>query len=240
MTLTVYIGTENDQLIPQKVLEYSIHKTASQPVRVCPVKQEIKRVGGTNFGFVRFLVPKLNGFRGRAIYLDADQLVFTDINQLGQSLDSAHSIALVNQPKGTFGQKPVGQHNQTSVMVLDCEMLQDWNPDTLFDNVVPNRAELAPGQIHYREFMMLSWFDQSKIQPLDPRWNHFNIVEPDSKLTHFSYVRTQPWKNPRHPLTKFWGQWLREAIKSGAITRRELLGEIWRGAVHKYFLRYVF
>lgn len=240
MTLTVYIGTENDQLIPQRVLEYSIHKTVSQPVRVCPVKQEIERVGGTNFGFVRFLVPKLNGFRGRAIYLDADQLVFTDINQLGQSLDSAYSIALVNQPRGTFGQKPVGQHNQTSVMVLDCEMLQDWNPDTLFDNVVPNRAELAPGQIHYREFMMLSWFDQSKIQPLDPRWNHFNIVEPDSKLTHFSYVRTQPWKNPRHPLTKFWGQWLREAIKSGAITRRELLGEIWRGAVHKYFLRYVF
>ena len=240
MTLSVYIGTEDDQLIPQKVLEYSIHKNAKTSVRVQAVKQEMDRVGGTNFGFVRFVVPRLNNYQGKAIYLDADQLVFTDINELGDLLDSNHAIGLVNQPQGAFGAKPVGQHNQTSVMALDCEKLRDWNPDTMFAHVVPNRSELQPGQIHYRDFMMLTWFDQSQIQPIDPRWNHFNIVEPDSKLTHFSYVRSQPWKNPSHPLTEFWGKWLREAIRAGAVGRLDLIKEILRGAIHKRFLAYLF
>ena len=240
MTLSIYIGTEDDQLIPQKVLEYSIHKNAKTPVRVQAVKQETERVGGTNFGFVRFFVPKLNNYQSKAVYIDADQLVFTDINELGDALDSNHAIGLVNQPQGTFGTKPVGQHNQTSVMVLDCEKLHDWNPDTMFAHVVPNRSELQPGQIHYRDFMMLTWFDQSAIQPIDPRWNHFNIVEPDSKLTHFSYVRAQPWKNPSHPLTEFWSKWLREAIRAGAVGRLELIKEVMRGAIHKRFLAYLF
>lgn len=240
MSLTIYIGTEDDQLLPQKVLEYSIHKSASQPVTVRAVKQDGPRVGGTNFGFVRFHVPRLNGYQGRAVYLDADQLVFRDIHELAAELDDRHAIALVNQPQGTFGTKPVGQHNQTSVMVMDCARLRDWDPATMFQHVVPNRAELAPGQIHYRDFMMLSWFDPALIQPIDPRWNHFNIVEPDSKLTHFSYVRHQPWKNPAHPLTRLWGQWLREAIRAGAVSRWELLREIWRGAIHRRFLAYAF
>jgi len=239
MTLTVYIGTEDDQLIPQKVLEYSIKKNAKTPVQVCAVKQELKRVGGTNFGFVRFLVPSLNLYQGKAIYLDADQLVFSDINELASSLDDEHAVGLVNNPKGTFGEKAVGQHNQTSVMVLNCAMLKDWDPDSMFNHVVPNRTELKKGQIHYRDFMMLSWFDQSRIKAIDPRWNHFNIVEQDTKLTHFSYVRSQPWKNPNHPLTQFWGKWLRQSIRAGAVTRLELLKEIKRGAIHKRFVLYM-
>lgn len=240
MTLTVYIGTEDDQLVPQKVLEYSINKNAKTPVKIQAVKQEMERVGGTNFGFVRFLIPKLNNYRGKAIYLDADQLVFTDINDLGNILDVNHSVGLVNQAQGTFGKKVVGQGNQTSVMILDCTKLQDWNPNTMFDQVVPNRSERQPGQIHYRDFMMLSWFDQSQIQPIDPRWNHFNIVEPDSKLTHFSHVRSQPWRDPSHPLTKFWGKWLKDAIRAGAVGRIELIKEVFRGAIHKHFLTYLF
>lgn len=240
MTLTVYIGTEDDQLIPQKVLEYSIQKGTKKTVQVIAVKQQVERVGGTNFGFVRFLVPKLNNYHGKAIYLDADQLVFSDIHELAELLDESHSVALVKQPKGTFGTKPVGQHNQTSVMVLDCAKLSEWEPESMFKNVVPNRAELGPGQIHYRDFMMLTWFDQSQIQAIDPRWNHFNIVESDSKLTHFSYVRSQPWRSPGHPLTAFWGKWLRAAVRAGAVGRVELLKEIWRGAIHKRFLTYLF
>ena len=77
-------------------------------------------------------------------------------------------------------------------------------------------------------------------EAIDPRWNHFNIVESDSKLTHFSYVRSQPWRSPGHPLTAFWGKWLRDAVRAGAVGRLELLKEIWRGAIHKRFLTYLF
>ena len=63
---------------------------------------------------------------------------------------------------------------------------------------------------------------QTKIQSIDPAWNHFNIVKDNTKLTHFSHVRSQPWRNPSHPLTRFWYKWLREAVHHGDISRLEL------------------
>ncbi|RMG18333.1 MAG: hypothetical protein D6731_02280, partial [Planctomycetota bacterium] len=125
----------------------------------------------------------------------------------------------------------------TSVMVLACERLRDWDPERLFENVIPNRQPLAPGQIHYRDFMTASWVQPSRIQALDPAWNHFNLVNERTKLVHFSHVRSQPWKNPDHPLTDLWERWLRKALVDGALRRRELVREILRGHVHRRFLR---
>lgn len=237
MTLNVYIGTEDNQLIPQKVLMYSIKKYTNSDINLIPCKQEVERVGGTNFGFVRFFVPSYNNFKGKAIYIDADQLIFEDINKLADTLNDDYSIALVNNAEGSFGKKPVGQINQTSVMVLNCEKLKDWLPESLFSNVVSNKKQLEEGEIHYKNFMKLDWFDQSQIQSIDPSWNHFNIVKENTKLTHFSHVRSQPWRNPSHPLTHFWIKWLREAIRFGDITRLELISEIWKGHIDRRFLR---
>ena len=236
--INVVVGTEPNQFIAQKVLEFSIRKHARKPVNIRFETWQGKRVGGTNFGYVRFMVPQICGYQGKAIYMDADQLVFRDLNELAEQLDDAHSIALVNQPVGYFGGKPVAQHNQTSVMVLNCEKLKSWTPE-IFSNVVPNDKPLAPGQIHYKDFMSLKWFGSDEIKPIDPMWNHFNEVSEKTKLVHFSYVRAQPWKRPRHPLTKVWSQWLKRAIGEGAVTRMELFREVMRGHVHPYFLRFV-
>lgn len=238
--LNIFIGTENDQLIPQKILEFSILQNASSSVKVHCIKQKFRRVGGTNFGFVRFMVPELSNYSGKSIYLDADQIVFDDITKLVDFLDDSHDIALVKRPEGNFRNKPIQQINQTSVMVLNCERLQTWKSDTMFTHVVPNRNELQPGHIHYRDFMTLSWYDQEKIAELPPEWNHFNIYNDKTKLIHFSWVRGQPWKNPSHELTKLWEEWLAKAIKAGAVNRFELFKEVLRGAVSKKFLKYVF
>lgn len=237
--IRIIIGTEYNQYLPQKVLEYSIKKSAKHPVEIQAIHQEDPRKGGTNFGFVRFNVPSLCGYEGRAIYLDADQLVLSDIGELFDILDSEHAIALVNQPEGFFGGKPVGQHNQTSVMVLDCAKLKHWDPKTLFANVIPNDDFLSPGQIHYRDFMMLAWERPELVQALPSYWNHFNVVRPESKLVHFSFVRSQPWKSPNHPLTEFWAEWLSRAIKDGAVSPKEVLREVLKGHVHRSFLRYL-
>lgn len=235
----VIVGTERNQYIAQKVLEYSIKKNATVPVEISFTTQTEMRRGGTNFGFVRFHVPEMCSYRGKAIYLDADQLVFEDIKRLHDSLDDEHGVALVNSPEGYFGNKPVGQQNQTSVMVLNCESLRDWNPKVMFEPVVPNRTELKDGQIHYRDFMMLSWMDPNRIQPLDPRWNHFNIINEDTKLVHFSHVRSQPWKKPKHALAEKWGMWLREAVRDGYVKRWELVRDVLTGHVDRHFLRFI-
>jgi lipopolysaccharide biosynthesis glycosyltransferase len=238
--IRVFIGTEPNQYIAQKVLELSIKESTKQDVEIQPVTPQFKRVGGTNFGFARFMVPKLCNYEGKAIYCDADQLVLQDINKLVDTLDDKHSIGLVRQPEGYFGGKTVAKHNQTSVMVLNCEKLKDWEPDEMFKPVIKNREPLTEGKIHYRDFMKLDWMNQDEIQEIDPRWNHFNIVNPDTKLVHFSHVRSQPWKKPSHDLTKFWAKWLKKAIDTGHIKKSELFRECMRGHVHKSFLRYLF
>lgn len=238
--IRVVIGTEENQYVAQRVLEYSIRCHTSAELDIRCVQQKEQRLGGTKFGFVRFYVPQIFGYEGKAIYLDADQIVLADLQELQDALDEKHLLALVKDPVGMFGEKPVPKRKETSVMVVNCDQLKSWQPQTLFTNVVPNNAELQPGQIHYRDFMWLTWLDEGKIQLLDKAWNHFNILQEDSKLVHFSHVASQPWKNPQHPLTKFWGQWLVKTIHSGFLKRTELLREIVIKHVHPYFLRYLF
>ncbi len=153
------------------------------------------------------------------------------------ALDEKYAIAVVQRPVGEFAGKPVEPRNETSVMVMDCAKLTDWRPDTMFDRVAPNGARLAPGQIHYKSFMRLEWFDPGSIQPLDPCWNHYNVLTDETKLVHFSHVHTQPWKRPKHPLTHLWEGWLRETMQEGYVRRIDLLRATALGHVHPRFLR---
>lgn len=243
--LRIYIGTEDNQFVAQQVLAYSIETQASVPVAVIPtyaqqLQFDMSKLGGTKFGLVRFNVPHLAGYRGRAIYLDADQLVFADIKDLFDSLDSTHAIACVQQPRGTYNDQPLEPGNYSSVMVLNCARLADWNPATLFNQILPNDAPPVPGKIHYKDFIQLQAVDQSRIQPLDAHWNQFNEVTPETKLVHFSHVSTQPWKNPKHPLAPLWTQWLRRAIKAGYLSRWQVFTEIRKKHLHKHYYRVVF
>lgn len=238
--INVVIGTEDNQLIPQKVLEYTIRQHCKGEVDIRACRQSEPRMGGTKFGFVRFHVPSIFNYEGKAIYLDADQIVLTDLQELVDHLEEQFCLALVKDPVGFFGNKPAPPRYETSVMVLNCDKLKHWQPQTLFNNVVPNDSVLQPGQIHYRDFMWLEWMDKSEIQLLEPGWNHFNILKEDTKLIHFSHVASQPWKNPQHPLTEFWAKWLQKAIRAGFVSRWELLSEILNRHIHRYFLKYVF
>ncbi len=231
----MFIGTEANQFVTQRVLQYSIDVSASQPVLTIPLKQRVNRVGGTNFGFVRFMVPSKSNFSGRSVYLDADQVVLSDIIKLFLELPASHAIGLVTKPEGTFGGKVISEGNQTSVMVLSCDQLSDWIVPDLFSNVVPNRKELLENQIHYRDFMSLKWFDQTKIFSVSPTWNHFNIVRDDTNLTHFSHVRSQPWRDPSHELSDWWNGWLVRSVKDRYLSKTRLRYEILRGHVHPRF-----
>jgi lipopolysaccharide biosynthesis glycosyltransferase len=236
--IQIAIGTQTNQYIGQKVLEYTIRKHTREALDIRYPKQLAPRRGGTKFGFVRFQVPELFGFTGRAIYMDADQLVFADVRELVDSLDSDHAIGVVREIFGTFAGRPVPARNETSVMVLDCEKLSNWKTDTLFENVVPNGVTLEPGQIHYRDFMRLAWVDPSLIQTIDNRWNHYNVINDQTKLVHFSHVRDQPWKKPTHPHTAEWVRWLLEAKAHGFVKTSDLLKAVGLLHIHPHFARF--
>ena len=235
---TIVIGTDPSQYVAQRVLEYSIRKHTDADIKIIPGHQTQQRLGGTRFGFVRFLAPSLCDYQGIGIYMDADQLVLGDVAELAALLQPPHAIGIVRDIEGTFGGKPVAPRNETSVMVLDCARLTDWDPETMFDRVVPNSAVPGPDQIRYKDFIRLAWVDPALIQAIDPRWNHYNMVREDTRLIHFSHVREQPWKRPEHPMTPLWEQWLQEAMSAGYVGRADILKAVSMGRIHRHFLRH--
>lgn len=237
-TIKIFVGTEPLQYIPQMVLADSIRRTTSSPFEIKFCTQQQKRMGGTNFGFVRFMVPSYCNFEGKGIYLDADQLVLQDIKGLWNALPEGSDVGFVQDAEGFFGDRPAVRANHTSVMIMRCDMLKTWDPSKIFDRVVHNKTEqLAEGQMRYRDFMYLNWHDLSKMTPLDPRWNHLNILRDDTKLVHFTHVASQPWRNPKHRLAEFWETNLRQSISSGAIKKTEIIREIAKRHLHPHYLR---
>ena len=175
---------------------------------------------------------------GDRFCVDADQVVLSDVVELAGCLQPPHAVGLVRGIEGAFAGKPVAARNETSMMVLDCARLTSWDPATLFDNVVPNKAALQPGQIHYKDFRQLAWLGQGQIQPIDTRWNHCNLVRKDTRLVHYSHVREQPWKRPEHPLTGFWEAWLHKTLVAGYVTRLDVVKSVAGGRIHRHFLRH--
>ena len=107
---TVYIGYDEREDTAYEVLKFSIERTASKPIQVLPLKKNIlERMGiynrksemikgqpydtidgrpfSTDFSFSRFLVPALNMYQGKALYMDCDMYVRSDISELFEICD---------------------------------------------------------------------------------------------------------------------------------------------------------
>jgi hypothetical protein len=84
-----------------------------------PLPKDPENLPRTPFSFQRFLIPEVVGYKGRAIYLDADMQVFKDIRSLWMRPFNGAEILAVEEPVET------GRRPQFSVMVLDCDSL-NW------------------------------------------------------------------------------------------------------------------
>ena len=107
---TIYIGYDPKEDMAYQVLKFSLERIASKPVRVVPIKRDVvQRMGlyrrehtvmdgqnydvidgrpfSTEFSFTRFLVPFLNMFEGKALYMDCDMYMRTDVIELFEACD---------------------------------------------------------------------------------------------------------------------------------------------------------
>ena len=226
----IFIGTDNSQIVAHRVLEYSIRKHASVPVEITPmlevatpepVKPENKpRVA---FTFTRFVIPKLCGFQGRALYLDADMLVFGDIAELAEMPFDGNQVLCTSQAeppaiwRGYPSFKP-GRH--TAVLLLDCSELE-WDVDEIVGG-------LDEGRYSYEELVHQLCVVDRVGDTLPVEWNHLEHYEPGvTKLLHFTNVPTQPWKSDANPLGEVWLSWYREAVEAGAVPPEEVEALIW-------------
>jgi len=225
--IRIFVGTDSSQMLALKVLEYSIKKYASMSVKVeplCDVRMPLpknpKNHPRTGFSFARFLIPSLCNYSGRAIYLDADMLVFADIMKLwALSLNQA-DILCAEQP----GEK--GRVRQYSVMLMNCSTLR-WNIQDVVAGFDEDKYDYA--KLMY-EFCIVS---PEKIAPAIPyEWNSLEFYE-ESKtcLIHYTDMPTQPWVSRDNSHGAVWYQNLREGIGEGFIEKTMLYREIERGHV---------
>ena len=247
-TIRIAIGSEPLQRIAADVLKHSILRRTERPVQFVeswtidgwhPILKEIPKLPrGTRFNTFRWCLPGLFG-QGKAIYLDSDQIVLSDIGELWDSLPDGATIACVCNAVGVFGKRqPEPGKPQTSVMVADVGRMS-----ALMAKYARGHNDRGPvqdcaaGGLVYADLMQGAWIPWGQIAELPPEWNHFNLKYENTKLLHFSKVSDQAWRCPDHPSAEAWYSELRETVEAGIITTTDLESEVGRGHLHGVFLK---
>lgn len=223
--IRVFVGSAEPQLIPTKVLEYSIKKYASMPVEVMPLYQadipipmpkDPKNKPRTPFSFQRFLIPTLKNFKGRAIYLDSDMQVFTDISRLWATPFEGGDVLSAYDISGA------ARRPQFAVMLIDCEKL-NWDIQAIV-------AKLDRGELNYEQLMYEFKIAQNIRPVIEGEWNSLeHYEEGKTNLLHYTDMNRQPWIAKTNPLGHIWVKELVEAIDNKFIAIAEVKDHIKRG-----------
>ena len=227
----IFIGSDPSQALGAKILEYSIRKRSTltavfDTMQSVPVPQprDPKNQPRTQFSFSRFVIPALAGYRGRALYLDADMLTFSDLRELWEMPfgDANVMYALPEDPS---------RPKQTSVMLLNCERLK-WDIEKIV-------ADLDEGRYDYEGLMRdMRLEPEFAVQPnIPPMWNSLEIYVPGkTRLLHYTDMKYQPWVDRRNPHADLWVDTLREALDTGFVTQTELEEAVQDGYVRPSLL----
>lgn len=224
MSQTIFIQTNNKQLLGAKVAKYAIqskceHDSVPQIVILnvddMPIfttfndtsylhtTKEMRRYSRDDlqsFTLSRFMPPELMNYAGKAIVIDPDIFTLCDINELFAFDMHGHAIAACPK-KGAW---------DTSVMLLDCAQLTHWKIDTIL-------TALRTHQYTYRDIMTLNT-ETASIIALPRIWNQLDELTPKTKLLHTTNRLTQPWKTglpidfARNKLPKVFGIIPREPL----------------------------
>jgi hypothetical protein len=205
MAQTVFIQANARQMLGARISAYSYKRNAQKPdsfdVRILDIAehprlmkrgQTILRAGHVrewepddlqSFTPLRFYPPQAMNFEGRAVVTDPDIFAIGDVGELFERDLDGKPIWAVPRP---------GHNNQpdyvaTSVMLLDCAKLRRWNFDKALDDLFEHRLD-------YVDWIELKREPRSSIGHLEPEWNDFDRLSPETKLLHTTKRRTQPWK----------------------------------------------
>ena len=173
--LNVFIGFDERQRVSYTTLAASIYETSSSPVSITPLilrTLPITRRGLTPFTFSRFLVPWLCNFQGTAVFMDADMLLVSDINEVTEKMSAEHAVGVV---------KSIAKFEQTSFMVFNCQ-------HESHKILTPEYIQETSDELHG-----LSWVDKANILDLDPKWNQLIGYQPtDSSSGNLHYTMGIP------------------------------------------------
>lgn len=242
-TIRIYVGTDRSQLLAVPVLEYSIKRHTKAKVEVIPMldlpvptPKDPRNSQRTGFSFSRFCIPKLAGYKGKAIYMDADMLVFKDIEELWNiPFDGAKVIVQkeVKHQEETLHKHgaPKERKKQCAVMLLNCEELS-WDIDEIIKGMDAEKY-------NYDQLMSeLCILDESEVKYGVPfEWNSLEHWDNQTCLIHYTDVTTQPWTCCGNKNAYLWFSEVRRMINNGALSWSQIENEINLGYFRPSLIR---
>lgn len=136
-----------------------------------------------SFTPLRFAPPSVMGHQGIAVVTDPDVFAIGDVGELLNRDLQGKAIWAVARP----GHNQRRDYIATSVMLLDCAKLAHWQFHRDLDDLFAHRFD-------YIDWIELKREDPSTIGLLEPEWNDFDRLTPQTKILHTTKRRTQPWK----------------------------------------------
>jgi lipopolysaccharide biosynthesis glycosyltransferase len=206
MKPTVFIHTNDKQLLGAVISRYSLKKNSLHAdkfnVKLIQLKdfpfllqyegKPYLRSGKEaiwrkddlqSFTLLRFAIPTIMNFTGRALVIDPDVFALGDVYEL-LSRDM-HDKSIIcrehSRANGNF------RGFASSVMLLDCDKIKHWNWESLIKNLFEKKLD-------YTRLMQLLNEDITTIGVLEESWNDYDTFSADTKMIHFTNRITQPWK----------------------------------------------
>jgi hypothetical protein len=205
MKPTVFIHTNDKQMLGALVSAHSFRRNSRTPdefdVRIIKASEfpELQERGHSllrgghvrvwdpddlqSFTPLRFAIPGLLGYEGLAVVTDPDVFAVGDVAELfGRDL-GGKAIRCTPRP----GYHKIADPLATSVMLLDCGKLKHWR-------FADQLKALWDHKVDYLDWINLRLESLDTIGLLEPEWNDFDRLTPNTKLLHNTKRRTQPWK----------------------------------------------
>ena len=201
----IYIGYDTREDIAYQVSKFSILQR-SKNVSVIPLKlDDLKekglywrgedKLGSTEFTFSRFLVPKLNDYKGWALFCDCDIIFLEDINNLFNLKDDKYAVMCVQHDYTPKEETKMDGKQQTLYPRKNWSSLVLWNcghpSNQKITKKLINEPETTGKYLH-----RFSWLEDQEIGSIPHHWNWLAgwYKEPiDGKPKAIHYTEGGPW-----------------------------------------------
>lgn len=209
-TLHIFLGVDHRQPVSVSVLIHSLMAKSSKPLAIHPLTLPtlpITRAGLTPFTFSRFLVPYLMGYKGMALFMDADICVKDDIAKLFEECDHDQADRALWCVKAHTGQF---EFERPAVMMFNCGHRENAK-------LTPEYIESAK-KLHF--FDWLGGGDSELIGDMDPMWNFLEHYQeppmPKSRVKAVHYTQGVPFwpETKKGPYSELWWQYQRVATSA--------------------------
>ena len=187
--IRIFAGYDPREAVGFHVFCQSLIERTSEPVAITPFYGS-QRDGTNAFIYQRFLVPYFTNFKGKAIFMDAsDMLMLANIKDLNDLFDPTKAVQVVKHnyvtkhPKKYIG-TPMEAANRNYPR-------KNWSSLILWNCANPINKVLTPEYVNANDGTFLhrfGWLTDTQIGELPKEWNVLVGEEqnPNAKIAHYT------------------------------------------------------